>query len=104
MEPSYPAKRYKSGWIKEHESLVRKCKKSNSDFVFIGDSIVRHFHKYSDVLKRHFKDALNLGMSGDCTQHVLWRLTFGLLPLNGKYLVLHVGTNNIGSSEPMLRQ
>ena len=67
MEPSYPAKRYKSGWIKEHESLVRKCKKSNLDFVLIGDSIVRHFH------------ALNLGMSGDCTQHVLWRLTFGLL-------------------------
>ena len=61
---------------------------------------MRHFHKYSDVLKRHFKDALNLGMSVDCTQHVLWRLKFGLLPPTGKYLV-HVGTNNIGSSEPM---
>ena len=43
METFYPAKRYKSGWTKEHERLVRACKKSDSDFVFIGDSIVQHF-------------------------------------------------------------
>ena len=81
--------------------LVRDCKKSDSDFIFIGDSVVRHFHKYSHVLKRHFKNALKLGMSGDCTQHVLWRLKLGLLPLNGKYFVIHVGTNNIASNNPM---
>ena len=50
MEHFYPAKRYKSGWTKEHERLVRACKKSDSDFVFIGDSIVQHFLKYSCVL------------------------------------------------------
>ena len=49
MEPSYPAKRYKSGWTKEHARLVRDCKKSESDFVFICDSIVHHFRKYPHV-------------------------------------------------------
>ena len=59
------------------------------------------FRKYPHVLKRHFKNALNLGMSGDCTQHILWRLKFGLLPLNGKHFVIHVGTNNIACNHPM---
>ena len=40
-------------------------------------------------------------MSGDCTQHILRRLKFGLLPLNERYFVIHMGTNNIGSNKPM---
>ncbi|MGH0118341.1 UNVERIFIED_CONTAM: hypothetical protein FKN15_048577 [Acipenser sinensis] len=43
--------------------------------------------------------ALNFGMGGDCTQHVLWRLQNGELDhINPKIIVLWVGTNNHGDT------
>ena len=59
---------------------------------------MRHFNKYPIILKKYFKNAINLGISGGCTQHVLWRLKFGLLPLNAKLIIVHVGTNNVGKN------
>ena len=71
MEPSCPVKRCNSEWTKEHDKLVEESKRSDADTVLISDSIVRHFNKYPSVLKKYFKNAINLGISGNCTQHVL---------------------------------
>ena len=89
-------KRCNFEWTKEHERLVEESKRSDADIVLIGDSIVRHYNKYPHVLKKYFKKAINLDISGDCTQHVLWRLKFGLLPLNAILIIVHIGTNDVG--------
>ena len=66
-----------------------------ADTVFIGDSIMRHFKRYPHILNRYFKPrkSINFGISGDCTQHVLWRIRFCVLPENTKLIVVHVVTN-----------
>jgi lysophospholipase L1-like esterase len=44
--------------------------------------------------------AINLGISADGTQHLLWRLQHGVLkPLHPKMVILLIGTNNL-ASEP----
>ena len=52
---------------------------STADVVLIGDSIVRHFEKYPNVLHRYFKHrkVIHFGLSSDRTQHVLWWIKFG---------------------------
>ena len=92
-----PIQRYKSGWLQEHEKLVMESKQSTAEVVLIGDSIVRNFQRYPKILNRCFKpnNFLNLGMSGDCTQNVLWRIKFGVLPKSTKQIIVHVGTNNV---------
>ena len=92
-----PIQRYKSGWLQEHEKLVMESRQSTAEVVLIGDSIVRHFKRYPKMLNRCIKpnNILNLGMSGDSTQNVLWRIKFGVLPKSTKVIIVHVGTNNV---------
>lgn len=69
--------------------------------VLIGDSIT-HFWETNgkDVLAKYFstpeRRMLNLGNSGDCTQHVLWRIDEGggLDGYEAKIIFLMIGTNN----------
>ena len=91
-----PIQRYKSGWLQEHEEIMIESRQSTA-VVLIGDSIVRHFQRYPKILNRCFKpnNILNLGMSGDCTQNVLWHIKFGVLPKSTKVIIVHVGTNNV---------
>ena len=42
-----------------------------------------------------------MGMRGDRTQHVLWRIKFGLLPANVNIVIIHAGTNNLGKNKPL---
>ena len=73
----------------------------DAQLLFIGDSITHGWEgggkevwqKYYE--KRH---ALNLGIGGDQTQHVLWRLDHGNLEgLHPKLAVVMIGTNNAGA-------
>jgi hypothetical protein len=95
MHPSYPEERRKLGWIEEHDKLVAEAHKP-ADILLIGDSIIFNFKKYPNVWKKNFTNLknVNYGIRGDCTQHVLWRIKFGLLPLAGLVLI-HAGTNNL---------
>ena len=54
MQASNPVQRCKSGWVQEHEKHVTESRLSNAEVVLIGDSIVRHYEKYRNVLPKHF--------------------------------------------------
>src|SRR5204862_288959 len=94
------------GWMKRHESFVEEAKKGGFDVLFQGDSITDGWRngaqkKIWDATFGPLK-AANFGISGDRTQHVLWRLQNGefeglTLP---KVVVLMIGTNNIGQTKP----
>ena len=44
--------------------------------------------------------ALNFGVGGDRTQHVLWRIENGEIPLNLQVAFVHCGTNNLDRDNP----
>ena len=55
-----------------------------------------------NIWRTFFKtfQTLNYGISGDRTQHVLWRAENATLPNSLKYVVIHCGTNNIDRDQP----
>jgi lysophospholipase L1-like esterase len=92
-------------WVKRHEGFVEIAKQGGVDVLFLGDSITdfwRREHptqggkKVFDANFGHLRTA-NFGISGDRTQHVLWRLENGELDgIKPKVVVLMIGTNNTG--------
>ena len=87
--------------MKRHNLFKEKIAAGAGEVVFIGDSIT-HFWEREDSWKKHFgsgpRKALNLGISADRTEHVLWRITEGgeLDGYEAKVIVLLIGTNNAG--------
>lgn len=88
-------------WVMRHEGFVAEAKKGGVDVVLLGDSITDGwdgaaalplYKKFWEPLK-----TLNLGIGGDRTQHVLWRIQNGELEgINPKVVMLMIGTNNSG--------
>lgn len=97
-----PIPRTDKGWVQRQDTLNERVKQHpDAQLLFIGDSITHGWEgggkevwqKYYE--KRH---ALNLGIGGDQTQHVLWRLDHGNLEgLHPKLAVVMIGTNNAGA-------
>ena len=58
--------------------------------------------RYTDIWRKFFAplNALNLGIGGDRTQHVLWRAENLDISPSTKFVVLHCGTNNIDRDTP----
>ena len=85
-------------FMKEKEELL---KKGPIQLVFDGDSITDGWHGGGKkVWEEHYAkyNPLNLGIGGDRTEHVLWRIEHGELDgISPKVLVLMIGTNNSGS-------
>jgi lysophospholipase L1-like esterase len=91
-----------AGFIKRHEAYVALAKKGGIDLYFIGDSITDGWHGGGkDVWNKEFAgwNPGNFGISGDRTQHVLWRLQNGELDgVTPKAFVIMIGTNNLGAN------
>lgn len=98
-----------AGWVKRHEGFVAIAKRGSVDLLFLGDSITDawggegHGAKANGakIFEKDFLPlkAANFGISGDRTQHVLWRLQNGELSgIQPKVLMLMIGTNNAGSN------
>ncbi|MEO1574378.1 MAG: platelet-activating factor acetylhydrolase IB subunit [Pseudomonadota bacterium] len=87
-------------WHKRHQQKIQEAKKQDIDLVFIGNSITHSWENDGAVVWRKFywkRKALNLGFSGDRTEHVLWRLQNGALDdVSPSLVVLMIGTNNTG--------
>jgi arylsulfatase A-like enzyme/lysophospholipase L1-like esterase len=87
-------------WKKRHASMNQKAKK-NHDLLFIGDSITQGWEGAGKGTWDKFygnRKTLNLGISGDRTEHVIWRLDNGNLKnqKKAKVAVIMIGTNNTG--------
>ena len=96
-----PDHRLGEGWWKDrHEAKVAEARKGGHDLVFIGDSITQGWEGHGkEVWDPYYgaRKALNLGFSGDRTEHVLWRLMNGELDqVDPKLFVIMIGTNNTG--------
>jgi enterochelin esterase family protein len=88
-------------WMPRHEEkLAAKDAMEQVDLLMVGDSIT---HSWEGVGKSVFekyyqnRNALNIGFSGDRTEHVLWRIQNGAIDgISPKLAVLMIGTNNTG--------
>lgn len=90
-------------WRNRHREKVKLANKGNYDLLFLGDSITHGWENAGKTVFNKFynkRKTLNLGFSGDRTEHVLWRLLNGELAtkLNPKVATIMIGTNNTGHS------
>jgi beta-glucosidase len=87
-----------------HAGFLRQIREGRGDFdlVLIGDSITdgwpsRGADSYAELLAWK---PLDLGVSAERTEHVLYRITNGELDgLHPKAVMILIGTNNLGQSE-----
>jgi|GEM_PF-2193802 len=95
--------------VPRHRDINARAKQGNVDLVFIGDSITQGWETDGAPTwnKRYEpRHAMNAGIGGDRTQHVLWRLDNGNVDnISPKLAVLMIGTNNFGddSAEDIAR-
>ncbi len=86
------------GWTKRHEAINARVKEGNVDLLYIGDSIVQHWDAPGKAAWEHYyakRNAANLGISGDRTEHVLWRLENGNIDgIAPKLAIVMIGQNN----------
>lgn len=121
-------------WDRRHEAKLKEIAEGPKeyDFVFLGDSITHNWEGWSDpididVVDRAYRNGvlkfpngpgrkvyeemkrdyrlLNLGVGGDSTQHVLWRLGHGEMDgYRTKGVMLMIGANNTsGTPEDVAR-
>lgn len=113
--PPQPAAKDDGGkWPKFAEQLARDAAASKARLVLLGDSITEAWRGTSkgepdsknkrgpELLKRELGefDPLALAISGDQTQHLLWRLENGGFPTATppEYVAVMIGTNDIGAA------
>lgn len=95
-----PAPRPDKGWKDRQEAINKRVAEvgDKAQVIFVGDSITQGWEGGGkEVWSKHYasRNALNLGIGGDRTQHVLWRLDNGNLDgLKPKAAVVMIGTNN----------
>ncbi len=87
-------------WRERDRAITRRAQQGNAELAFIGDSITQGWEGRGNGVWEAFygdRDAINLGIGGDRTEHVIWRLTHGNLgKIKPKVAVLMIGTNNTG--------
>jgi lysophospholipase L1-like esterase len=99
--PDNPAARPLNRDVPRHKDFLKRIGKSKGvgNVIFLGDSITAGWEGQK-AWREHFGSLgpVNLGIGGDQTGHVLWRITEGheLDHLNPKAAVIMIGTNNIG--------
>ncbi len=105
-----PASRLSETWWRERfETANARISDGDVELIFLGDSITQGWEAEGQAVWDEFygqRKALNLGFSGDRTQHVLWRLErHGLETLAQpgrtapKLVVLMIGTNNSNGAD-----
>jgi len=102
-----PAHRH-SWWTLRHMAVNERVEKGNVDLIFIGDSITHSWEGAGkEVWAQYYakRNAVNMGFSGDRTQHVLWRLDNGeITGISPKAAVIMIGTNNSNGNDNTAEQ
>ncbi len=93
-----PVPRTDTGWVERNAAFNAKIKEANPELLFIGDSITHAWENGGkEVWNKYYasRKAFNLGIGGDRTQHVLFRLENGNIDgIHPKLAVVMIGTNN----------
>ncbi|NCY01907.1 MAG: hypothetical protein EBX36_03120 [Planctomycetia bacterium] len=97
--PVVPAAGFWGGrsWLDTHAGLVKvaEANKGPIDILLVGDSITM---QWGAAWQKHFggHKTVNIGIGGDKTQNVLWRLDHGgVAGLEPRLVVLMIGNNNM---------
>ncbi len=107
--PYEPAIKVRDGqeddrFFKAHAMFLDRIKKGPIGLLFVGDSITAGWTRNKGLFEQAFGQyqPANFGISGDRTQHVLWRLDHGELDISPppKVVVLMIGTNNVRTNPP----
>ncbi|CAF0895911.1 unnamed protein product [Didymodactylos carnosus] len=91
-------------WFDRHNSFLQQTQSNPNGIrvVFLGDSITEAWlYGARSIWDQHYasRGAVNYGIGGDRTQHILWRIRNGeLTGLTPKLVVLKIGTNNLGGA------
>lgn len=105
-----PVPRGEDWWQQRHRAINQRVAETGEQarVIFIGDSITQGWEGAGkEVWERYYapRKALNLGISGDRTQHVLWRLDNGNLDgLKPRVAVIMIGTNNSNGEDNTVEQ
>jgi len=96
-----PVPRTDAGGAERQAEALRRVRAAESaHVVFLGASLVQGWEREgASVWKERIAPlgALQIGVSGDRTEHVLWRLAEApLTRLAPKVIVLNIGSNNLG--------
>lgn len=98
-----PAPRGNDWWTQRHQGVLDQLKTHDPEVIFIGDSITHGWDNKGQAMWQHYYapyDPINMGFSGDRTQHVLWRLQNGEVEgISPKVAVLMIGTNNSNGTD-----
>lgn len=90
-------------WPKRHEALNKQAENNKWDLVMIGDSITDSWDGAGKEVWEEFyasRNTGNLGISGDETQHVVYRIENGNLKgQSPKLAIVMIGTNNLGNAK-----
>ena len=85
-------------WTDRHANMNKRVAQGNVDMLLIGDSITHAWENGGKKVWDEYyapRNAVNLGIRGDRTQHVLWRLGNGNIEgISPKLAMLMIGTNN----------
>jgi len=85
--------------------VLKRAKEAPGDYdiEFIGDSIMQGWEGAGRAVWQEFygkRKVINFGVSGDRTQHVLWRFENGQLDgIKAKVAVVMIGTNNSNNQD-----
>ena len=105
-----PVSRGDQGWKDRQDLLNKRAAEAGekAQVVFIGDSITQGWEgEGKEVWAKYYahRNAVNLGIGGDRTQHVLWRFDNGNLNgLKPKAAVVMIGTNNSNGEDNTVEQ
>ena len=96
----------RTGGITNRQALVlarAKDAPGDYDIEFIGDSITQGWERAGSNVWQHYyspRKCINMGVSGDRTQHVLWRFENGQLDgIKARVAVVMIGTNNSNNQD-----
>jgi lysophospholipase L1-like esterase len=97
---------------KRFEQINKRAQQGDVDLLFLGDSITQGWQSAASskgdkggksVWEKYYgnRKAMNAGVGGDRTEHVLWRLDHGNIDgIHPKLAVVMIGTNNSKANKP----
>ena len=89
-------------WLQRHEEINADVSKGKVNLLWIGDSIVENWKDRGKPTWDQYygpRGAANLGIGGDRTEHLLWRMDHGNLDgVSPKLAIVMMGQNNGGTN------